>query len=124
MRIARGPLPCCLLFLLAACAEIPSTPQPEAAKPSPADTAIASAIAAHRQQAEHDASVGDLAGVEREWHILTLLAPGNAQFAARREATRTAIAQGAREHLQSAKPNKEGSRCVLDPQTGERKFLS
>jgi tetratricopeptide (TPR) repeat protein len=101
MRIARGSLPCCLLFLLAACAEIPTTPQPEAAKTSPADASIASAIAAHRQQAEHDASVGDLAGAAREWHILTLLAPGNAQFAARREATRTAIAQGVRENLQS-----------------------
>lgn len=100
MRARRWLLPCCLV-LLAACAEMPPGPQPESVKASPADTAIASAIAAHRQQAEHDAAAGDLATAAHEWHILTLLAPGDAHFAARQVATRAAIAQGVREQLQA-----------------------
>jgi tetratricopeptide (TPR) repeat protein len=98
MRARRWCWSCCLA-LLAACAETPPAPQTEAAKTSPTDAAIAAAISVRRQQAERDASVGDLAAAAREWHILTLLAPGDAQFAAKRDAMRSAIAKGVREQL-------------------------
>src|SRR5436190_2581381 len=100
----RRLLPCCLALMLTACAEMPPAPapQPEVAKASPADTAIAAAIAVHRQKAEHDAAAGDLFAAAREWHILTLLAPGDTQYGARQEATRAAIAQGVRDQLQIA----------------------
>ncbi len=103
MRACAWLLSCCLA-LLAACAEIPTAPSrpAEVAKVSPTDAAIASAIAAHRQKAERDTAAGDLSAAAREWQILTLLAPGDAQYGARLQATRAAIAQGVREQLQIA----------------------
>jgi len=100
----RRLLPCCLALMLGACAEIPPAPapQPEVAKASPADNTIGAAIAAHRQKAEHYAAAGDLFSAAREWHILTLLAPGDSQYSARQEAARAAIAQGVRDQLQIA----------------------
>lgn len=103
MRACAWLLSCCVA-LLAACAEIPtaSSPPAEVAKTSPTDAAIGSAIAAHRQKAERYTAAGDLSSAAREWHILALLAPGDAQYGARQEATRAAIAQGVREQLQIA----------------------
>jgi tetratricopeptide (TPR) repeat protein len=100
MRACRW-LPSCLA-LVAGCAEIPPAPAPpaEVAKVTPTNAAIASAIVAHRQKAERYAAAGDLYAAAREWHILTLLAPGDAQYEARDEATRAAIAQAVREQLQ------------------------
>lgn len=94
----------CCLALLAGCAEIPPAPAPssEVARMAPTDTAIASAIAAHRQKAERYMAAGDLSAAAREWHILALLAPGDAQYGARREATHAAIAQAIGEQLQIA----------------------
>jgi tetratricopeptide (TPR) repeat protein len=101
---ARGFLWPWWVVLLAACAETPprSAPPPEAAKATTAEVAVASAIAAHRKQAERDAAAGDLAAAQREWRILALLAPGNPQFRAQEEATRAAIEKGVVEQLQSA----------------------
>src|SRR4029450_9886373 len=101
MRACRW-LPCCLA-LVAGGAEIPPAPvpPPDVAKATPTDAAIASAIAAHRQKAERYAAAGDLYAAAREWHILTLLAPGDAQYEARDEATRAALAQTVREQGQS-----------------------
>ena len=56
---ARGLLLPLGLALLAACAEAPprsGESVPDAVKASPAEAAIVSAIAAHRQQAERDAT--------------------------------------------------------------------
>ncbi|MEO8674617.1 MAG: hypothetical protein ABI569_03510, partial [Casimicrobiaceae bacterium] len=71
----------CCIVLLAACAEAPPRPAPPPAAPraSRVDAAIASAVAAHRQQAERYASSGDLAGAAREWQVVTLLAPDDAR---------------------------------------------
>ena len=84
MRACAWLLSCCVA-LLAACAEIPTAPSPPAdvAKISPTDAAIGSAIAAHRQKAERYTAAGDLYAAAREWHILVLLAPGDAQYEAR-----------------------------------------
>lgn len=103
MRARAWVLTGCLA-LLAGCAEIPPAPAPtsEVAKLSPADAAIASAIAAHRQKAERYTAAGDFFAAAREWHILTLLAPADAQFSARRDAARASIAQSVREQLQIA----------------------
>ena len=91
---ARGLLLPCCLALLAACAEAPPRPRrpAEVAKASPTDAAIASAIAAHRQQAERDAAAGRSAAAAREWQILALLAPGRRavpRATARRRARRS-----------------------------------
>ena len=98
---------CCChvgLALLAACAEAPprsGESAPDAVKASPAEAAIVSAIAAHRQQAERDAAGGDLAAAAREWQVLTLLAPDDARFRAQLDTTRAAIEKGIREQLQA-----------------------
>jgi hypothetical protein len=92
------------LALLAACAEAPprqAALPPEVVKMSPTDAAIASAIGAHRLQAERDAARGDLAAAAREWQILALLAPDDARFRAQLDATRAAIDKGVREQLQT-----------------------
>ena len=100
---ARGGVSACCVVLLAACAQIPPAPAPEPVIPkvSATDTAIASAIAAHRRQAERSASSGDLAASRREWQILALLAPDDAQIRAQLDATRAAIVDGVREQLQA-----------------------
>lgn len=92
------------LALLAACAEAPPrpTPAPEAVRVvSPVETAIASALAAHRQRAERDAARGDLAGAAREWKIVALLAPDDAHVRAQLDAARAAIDKSVREQLQA-----------------------
>lgn len=101
---ARGLLLPLGLALLAACAEAPprsGESVPDAVKASPAEAAIVSAIAAHRQQAERDATRGDLAAAAREWQVLTLLAPDDARFRAQLDTTRAAIEKGIREQLQA-----------------------
>ena len=92
------------VVLLGACAETPPRPAPPSDPPkaSAAEVAVSSAIAAHRKEAERAAAAGNLAAARREWRILALLAPGNAQFRAQEEATRAAIDKNAGEQIQSA----------------------
>ena len=103
MRRARDGLVSCCILLLAACAEVPPrpAPPPEAPRVSAVDAAIAAAVAAHRQQAERYASAGDLAAAAREWQVVSLLAPDDAQARAKQDATREAIAQGVQDQLQA-----------------------
>jgi tetratricopeptide (TPR) repeat protein len=101
-RARRGLLSCCIV-LLAACAEAPlrPAPPPEVAPLSSVDGAIAAAVAAHRQQAEKYTSNGDPAAAAREWQVVALLAPDDAQVRAKLVATRAAIAQAVHDQLQA-----------------------
>jgi len=102
------PLCWCAIVLLGACAQAPMQPSAPHAPHAPApvaapaiDPAIAGAVAQHRRNAQRDAKAGNLAAAEREWHVVTLLAPDDASARAQLDATRTAIGEGVRENLQA-----------------------
>ncbi len=80
---------------------VPGAPAGVAPKPIPSDERIAAAAALHRQYAKQHAQAGDLAAAAREWHIVSLLDPGDDAARAELAATRTAIRQGVRENLQA-----------------------
>ena len=90
------------LGLLAACAEMPAppvAPDTSSAPASVSDTEHARAIAHHRDQAQKYRQSGDLPAAAEQWHVVTLLAPGDQGAARELAATRAAIEQGAKENL-------------------------
>jgi len=102
----RRVLPYCVV-LLGACASAPPespmspTPVRVTPRPFPRDERITAGAAEHRQHARQHAQAGDLAAAAREWHIVSLLDPEDDAARAELAATRAAIRQGVREHLQA-----------------------
>ncbi len=126
---ASAWLPLCGALVLGACAE--ATVQPAAPAPrSAAADAAATAAAEHRQLARRAAQAGDHASAAREWHIVLLLSPGDAEARKEYEAQRAAIRERVRENLQAglaASRNGETERATqamlrvlaLDPENAE-----
>lgn len=128
-------LPPALALLLAACASVPPdsaapAPPPRSAARFPHDERGAAVAASHRQLATQFAQRGDLAAAAREWHIVTLLDPDDEAARAELAATRTAIRQRVREHLQAAGAAERGGDAdrataawlkalALDPENAE-----
>ena len=94
-----------IALALAGCAT--TAPQPESlppvviSRPAAASGPVAAAIAEHRQLAQRHAQAGDFAAAAREWHIVTLLAPGDDAARAQLDAARAGIRQGVRDNLQA-----------------------
>lgn len=89
--------------LLAACAQEPVVTTSSMAFPraNPADDARAHAIARQMQLAYRAKDAGDLAAAANHWHIVVLLAPGEALYKREQEMVNAAIRQGVREQLQA-----------------------
>src|SRR5262245_50197023 len=97
---ASAWLPLCGALVLGACAEAPVQPAAPAPRSAAAEVAV-TAAAEHRQLARRHAQAGDAASAAREWHIVLLLAPGNAEARREYEAQRAAIRERVRENLQA-----------------------
>ena len=93
-------LPLCGALVLGACAEAPVQPTAPAPRSAAAEAA-ASAATEHRQLARRHAQSGDTAAAAREWHIVSLLAPGDAEARKEYEGQRAAIRERVRENLQA-----------------------
>jgi len=135
MRTYRWVLPSCVVLLAACASAPPETAAPDplvrvAPRPLPPAERIAAAAARHRQQAKQHAQAGDLAAAEREWHIVSLLDPGDEAARTELASTRTAIRQRTREHLQAGNTAMRGGDAdrasaamldvlALDPENAE-----
>ena len=122
-------LPLCGALVLVACAEAPVQPTAPAPRSAAAEAA-ATAATEHRQLARRHAQAGDIAAAAREWHIVLLLAPGDAEARKEYEVQRAAIRERVRENLQAglaASRNGETDRATqamlrvlaLDPENAE-----
>ena len=123
----------CSIVVLAACTQLPVTPDaPVAAIGSAGDfeTPHESAIASHRKLALQYKAAGDLAAAETQWQILTILAPDDLAFRRELDAARAAIRRGVAENLQAgaalqrAGDNERAAQAMLrvlalDPQNAE-----
>jgi tetratricopeptide (TPR) repeat protein len=89
--------------LVGACAQAPiETSAPlEIQGTGPASDPRALAIARHQQLAQRAREAGDLATASNHWHIVVLLAPGDAKYRLELETVNNAIRQGVREQLQA-----------------------
>jgi tetratricopeptide (TPR) repeat protein len=107
--VRRAPSFALAAIVLAACADAPERPEPPRAAVEPPqravapDTAQTRAVAKHQRLAARAKEAGDLAGVQQQRHVLTLLDPDNAAFRRELEQARAAVARAIDSELDSGR---------------------
>lgn len=96
-----------LAALLPACAPVPPAPEPTtpprvAPAPAPAPSSVDAAIDRHRRLAAQYRSAGDLTAAADEMHVVTLLAPHDADARRQRDELIAERARAAKERIDAA----------------------
>ncbi len=96
-----------LAALLPACAPVPPAPEPTtpprvAPAPAPAPSSVDAAIDRHRRLAAQYRSAGDLTAAADEMHVVTLLAPHDADARRQRDELVAERARAAKERIDAA----------------------